>query len=202
MIHDTVLGETLVLETAPGLFSPGHIDRGTLAMLSVAHFEPGVKVMDLGCGCGVVGIVAAKKCGAENVFMADIDPLAVAIAEENARANGVEGVTVAVSDGFTAVDATGFDLILSNPPYQSDFKVAKSFIEKGFNRLKPGGVMLMVTKRETWYRNKLAAIFGGVKVRAIDGYFVFEAQRRSNRYASWDRARAKRAPSERHLPQK
>ena len=58
------------------------------------------------------------------------------------------------------------------------------FIEKGFNRLKIGGRMVMVTKRRDWYRNKLIAIFGGVKVREIDGYFVFEAERRDLRYAN------------------
>ena len=182
-IHATVLGESLMLKTAPGLFSPGHVDRGTLAMLSVAAFEPGLKVLDLGCGCGVVGIVAAKKCGAENVWLSDIVPEAVAIARENAEANGVPQAHCVVSDGLTAVDAAGFDLILSNPPYQSDFAVARAFIEKGFNRLKIGGRLLMVVKRRDWYKNKLIAIFGGVKIHEIDGYFVFEAQRRTDHYA-------------------
>ena len=182
-IHATVLGESLMLKTAPGLFSPGHVDRGTLAMLSVAAFEPGLKVLDLGCGCGVVGIVAAKKCGAENVWLSDIVPEAVAIARENAEANGVPQAHCVVSDGLTAVDAAGFDLILSNPPYQSDFAVARAFIEKGFNRLKIGGRLLMVVKRRDWYKNKLISIFGGVKIHEIDGYFVFEAQRRTDHYA-------------------
>jgi 16S rRNA (guanine1207-N2)-methyltransferase len=44
--------------------------------------------------------------------------------------------------------------------------------------------MMMVTKRRQWYRNKLAAVFGGVKVREVDGYFVFEAQRRGPSYAN------------------
>ena len=91
---------------------------------------------------------------------------------------------IALSDGFKALDDTGFDLILSNPPYQSDFAVARSFIEKGFNRLKIGGRLVMVTKRREWYRNKLIAIFGGVKIREIDGYFVFMAERRRMRYAN------------------
>ena len=183
MIQETVLGEALTLETAAGLFSPGHIDRGTLAMLSVAAFTPGLKVMDLGCGCGVVGIVAAKKCGAENVWMADVDPKAVEIALRNAKANDVPDVHCVVSDGFDGVDAAGFDLILSNPPYQSDFAVAKKFIEKGFNRLRIGGKLLMVVKRREWYRNKLSATFGGVKICEIDGYYVFSAQRRTAHYA-------------------
>jgi len=184
VIHAEVLGEALTLRTAPGLFSPEHVDRGTLAMLSAAAFAPGLRVLDLGCGCGVVGIVAAKKCGAEGVWLVDIDPLAVEAARENADANGVSGVRCAVSDGVRQLNETGFDLILSNPPYQSDFAVAKAFIEKGFNRLKPGGRMLMVTKRREWYKNKLIAIFGGVKIHDIDGYYVFEAIKKFPEYAN------------------
>ena len=183
-INVNIMGEQLRLETQKGLFSPEHADRGTLAMLSVTEFAPGMKVMDLGCGCGIVGVIAAKKCGAENVVMSDVDPAAVETARENAAANGVGSVKAVLSDGFDGVDEAGFDLILSNPPYQTDFAVAKKFIEKGFNRLKVGGRMMMVTKRLDWYRNKLKAIFGGVKVREIDGYYVFTAERRSVRYAN------------------
>ena len=184
IIRAEVLGEVLALETAPGLFSPQRADRGTLAMLSAVDFAPGMKVLDLGCGCGLVGLLAAKLCGEGNVVMCDVDPLAVDIARKNAERNGVGGVKIALSDGFGALDDTGFDLILSNPPYQSDFAVARSFIEKGFNRLKIGGRMVMVTKRRDWYRNKLIAIFGGVKIREIDGYYVFMAERRAMRYAN------------------
>lgn len=183
-INAEVLGEQITLRTQPGLFSPQRVDRGTLAMLSTVELQPGMRVMDLGCGCGVVGIAAAKKCGAENVVMSDADESAVEAARENATLNGVEGVKIVLSDGFESVDESGFDLILSNPPYQSDFAVAKRFIEKGFNRLKLGGRMVMVTKRLDWYRNKLKAVFGGVRVREVDGYYVFEAERRSLRYAN------------------
>ena len=179
-----ILGQQVSLETRPGLFSPEHVDRGTLAMLSHVKIASGMRIMDLGCGCGVVGIVAAKIAGEENVFMSDADPMAVETARRNAERNGVGGVQVCVSDGFQSVDASGFDLILSNPPYQTDFSVAKGFIEKGFNRLKIGGKLYMVTKRRAWYKNKMISVFGGVEIRETDGYYVFIAERRSLQYAN------------------
>ncbi len=179
LIRTEVLGTALELEAHDGLFSPRHIDRGTLAMLSVVPPEPGMRVMDLGCGYGVVGIAAARRCGAENVWMSDADPSAAAAARRNAARNGVPGVHIACGDGFDAVDAAGFDLILVNPPYQSDFAVAKRFIEKGFNRLKLGGKMAVVVKRGTWYRNKMRAVFGGVRDFEVDGYHVLVSERRS-----------------------
>lgn len=184
MLRAEIWGQKLLLETQKGLFSPQHIDRGTLAMLSRVEIASGMRIMDLGCGCGVVGIAAAKIAGEENVFMSDADPKAVEIARRNAERNGVGGVRLYVSDGFRDVDVSGFDLILSNPPYQTDFSVAKGFIEKGFNRLKIGGRLVMVTKRREWYRNKLIGVFGGVQILETDGYFVFCAERRSLKYAN------------------
>ena len=184
LLQTEIMGQSLALETRKGLFSPGHIDRGTLAMLSHVNFASGMRIMDLGCGCGVVGIVAAKIAGEENVFMSDADPEAVEAARRNAERNGVSGVRLYLSDGFRDVDVSGFDLILSNPPYQTDFSVAKGFIEKGFNRLKIGGKLYMVTKRREWYKNKIVSVFGGVEIRETDGYFVFIAERRSLQYAN------------------
>ncbi len=184
LLQAEILGQKVSLETRPGLFSPEHVDRGTLAMLSHVKIASGMRIMDLGCGCGVVGIVAAKIAGEENVFMSDADPMAVETARRNAERNGVGGVQVCVSDGFQSVDASGFDLILSNPPYQTDFSVAKGFIEKGFNRLKIGGKLYMVTKRRAWYKNKMISVFGGVEIRETDGYYVFIAERRSLQYAN------------------
>lgn len=187
LLRTEIWGEELLLEAPAGLFCPGRIDRGTLAMLKRVRPEPGLRIMDLGCGCGVVGIAAAKIAGEENVFMSDVDPAAAEVSRRNAIRNGVGNVSIVVSDGFKNVDASGFDLILSNPPYQTDFAVAKGFIEKGFNRLKIGGRLFMVTKRRDWYKNKLIGVFGGVKILPTDGYYVFIAERRQAEYASVNR---------------
>ena len=88
-------------------------------------------MLDLGCGYGVVGIVAAKLTSPERVFMLDNDPVAVEYASTNARLNEVGGVTIVRSDGFTDFREAGFTKILCNPPYHADFEVAKHFIHEG-----------------------------------------------------------------------
>jgi 16S rRNA (guanine1207-N2)-methyltransferase len=180
VIHDI----PLVFETVPEVFSPDRIDAGTLAMLSVVRFDPGDKVLDLGCGYGVVGILAARLLGPGQVYMLDNDPRAIALAGANIVLNRCRGVSLALSDGFRSFAETGFTVILCNPPYHVDFSVPKHFIEKGFNRLAIGGRMFMVTKRRLWYQNKFKSIFGGSRVNEVDGYLVFEATRRRQAYAS------------------
>lgn len=183
MVEVSLGGVELIFETGPGLFSQERADRGTLAMLSAARIGEGDKVLDLGCGWGLVGVYAARLAGGGNVTMLDIDPAAVRVAGENAVRNGVGEVRCVLSDGYDSLDDAGYDIILCNPPYNSDFSVARRFIEKGFNRLALGGRMYMVTKRREWYLNKLRAIFGGCRIYDIDGYFVFEAEKRSGSYA-------------------
>jgi 16S rRNA (guanine1207-N2)-methyltransferase len=135
VIQASIQGIDLSLETAAGLFSPRKIDAGTLAMLSRARFSARDKILDLGCGYGVVGILAAKLIGADRVYMVDNDPVAVDLASKNARANGVDAIKIVLSNGFDALGESEFSQILCNPPYHVDFAVPKRFIHKGFNRL-------------------------------------------------------------------
>lgn len=169
----------LRFETESSIFSPNSIDHGTLAMLSVIDFLPNDKVLDLGCGYGVVGILAGKMIGEEKVVMCDISERAVEYARMNAALNGLLHIDIRLSDGYQNIEENDFTMILSNPPYHADFKVPKNFIEGGFRKLTMGGKMVMVTKRLDWYKNKLISVFGGVSVQEIDGYYVFVAQKRS-----------------------
>lgn len=179
MIPANIKDIDLKFMTESSLFSPNFIDNGTLAMLSAIDFLPSDKVLDLGCGYGVVGILAGKLIGEEKVVMCDISERAVEYAKKNAALNDVPHIDIRLSDGYENVEENDFTLILSNPPYHADFSVPKSFIEVGFRKLTMGGKMVMVTKRLDWYKNKLISVFGGVKVQEIKGYYVFVAEKRS-----------------------
>jgi 16S rRNA (guanine1207-N2)-methyltransferase len=184
VIDATLGGIPLRFETQSTLFSPRSVDAGTRAMIECVAFDPADKVLDLGCGYGVVGVFAAKCIGAERVFMVDNDPVAIDCARRNAQLNDVAGVTVTLSDGFDDFREVGFTKILCNPPYHADFAVPKRFILKGFNRLALGGSLWMVTRRDAWYRNKLIATFGRVAAHPVGSYVVFEATKRSSTYAN------------------
>lgn len=184
MVEANIKGQDLVFKTSRTVFSPDGMDKGTLAMLKHVEFVAGDRVLDLGCGYGVVGILAAKLIGPDDVVMTDIDDEAIALAKENSILNDVSGIAIKQSDGFKNISEHNFSLILSNPPYHVDFKVPKHFIEKGFNRLKMGGRMYLVTKRKEWYKNKMISIFGGVKIWEENGYFVFMSVKNSVNYSN------------------
>ncbi|MBB6715802.1 class I SAM-dependent methyltransferase [Clostridium gasigenes] len=171
----------LEFETSDKVFSPSNIDKGTLAMLSQVEFNKNDKILDLGCGYGIVGIFASKLIGAENVIMCDLSPDAVELSKSNATNNGIIDLQIIQSDGLDNITDSNFSLILSNPPYHVDFSVPKKFIEQSYKRLITGGKMYMVTKRKDWYKNKLISVFGGVVIVEIDGYYVFMAEKRNEK---------------------
>jgi release factor glutamine methyltransferase len=73
-------------------------------------------VLEVGCGSGIVSLVAAKT--AESVLGVDANTDAVACARANAEKNRIKNASFAESDLFAAVPAgTKFDAILFNPPY-------------------------------------------------------------------------------------
>ena len=180
IIKEELHGRELTLDTGNYYFSPAGIDKGTSFMLSKVTVTEDDKALDLGCGYGVVGIWL-KKCGCGVVVMCDISEDGVNLSKNNLKLNGIEGVKVLKSDGLKDVPDSDFTFILSNPPYHTDFSVAKSFIEDGFRKLAVGGRMIMVTKRLDWYKNKLTTVFGGVKVFEQDGYYVFISEKRSDK---------------------
>lgn len=81
------------------------------------NMQEGEKVLDMGTGCGILGIVAAKK--ASEVVAVDVNPYAVRCAKENAERNDVRGKAYYVQgDLFTPLrDAREFDVVLFNAPY-------------------------------------------------------------------------------------
>lgn len=179
MINYNESNLNLKFKTNDKVFSPKSIDKGTLSMLSQVKFSYEDKVLDLGCGYGFVGIYAGQFVNPKKITMSDVSDDALVLARSNTVLNNLPEINVIKSNGLDEIPDNGYTLILANPPYHTDFSVAKNYIEKGYKKLTVGGKMYIVTKRKEWYKNKLISIFGGVKIIEINGYFVFMSEKKA-----------------------
>ena len=109
-------GETVV-RMDPGMaFGSGTHETTRLAIrLLERTVTGGEHVLDIGCGSGILSIVASK-LGAGDCAAYDIDPVAVRVAQENAKADGAHNVVCGVSDLLASVQTPtgGFDLAMAN----------------------------------------------------------------------------------------
>lgn len=112
------------------MFFASIIDKGPLAMLSFIDFSPSDKVLDLGCGYGVIGILTAKFSNPKNIFLADISKIAIQYAKRNAKLNNVERVNIIPNDAYKNLDETDFNLILSNSPITRTFLWQNHLLKK------------------------------------------------------------------------
>ena len=105
----------LILKMDPGMaFGTGtHETTRLVAMLIEKYVKPNDVCLDLGTGSGILAI-AASKLGAKSVNAYDIDPVAVRVATENVRDNGIENIVCGKSDLFCGVEEKTYDLICAN----------------------------------------------------------------------------------------
>lgn len=105
----------LVIEMDPGMaFGTGtHETTAMCAMLIEKYMKQGITLLDIGTGSGILGIIAAKM-GAESVLGIDIDPVAVRVAGENVKVNGVEARMQVKAGNLLDVVTTKGNLVVSN----------------------------------------------------------------------------------------
>lgn len=103
----------LNLKTKEEVYSPRE-DSLLLARKVLEEVRNGDSVLDMGCGSGILGLVAAKK--AKTVTAVDMNPEAVELTQENTELNSIENIKTKESDLFDNIEKR-FDLIFFNSPY-------------------------------------------------------------------------------------
>ncbi|WP_250657872.1 methyltransferase [Alkalimarinus coralli] len=119
--------DKLTAVSIPGVFSHGRLDDATALLLDNLGRIPSGRVLDFGCGCGVLGAMIAKRNPEAMVEMVDINALSLYCAEKTLSRNQLKG-QVYPSNGLQ--DVTGrFNGVFTNPPFHSGVKTNYSITE-------------------------------------------------------------------------
>ena len=191
-------GEKLMFTSYPGCFCHRRLDEGGLALAEVVsreilnteaqrHREEGIRLLDMGCGCGLVGFLIANRMRQAieqsnnpnnqtmSLVMVDSQARAVEAATENAAKFGIEAEVI-LSDNGTPERMDGtFDVFVGNPPYYSDYRIAEVFLETAKRALKPDGICYTVVKNAAGLKPVQERYFPHVEVIGRRGYNVLRS---------------------------
>lgn len=169
----------LRMETAAGVFSYEELDAGTALLLDSLPDLRGLRLLDVGCGYGVIGITAAR-LGASQVDMVDVSLTAVEAAQRNSAANAAPQARALVSDLYAAVRDERYDLVVSNPPFhhgkQVTYDITQALIEGARSMLRPGGRLIVVANRFIRYDRMMGVAYERVeRLATTNAYHVLAA---------------------------
>lgn len=142
-VETEVWGHRLSLVSGSGVFAQGRLDIGTSVLFRETEPPAGGRILDLGCGYGVIGLACALAAPEAAVTAVDVNQRALLLANENAAALGVTQRFRAVPPEEVAPDAT-FDEIWSNPPIRIGKAALHELLLTWLPRLAPGGRAVMV----------------------------------------------------------
>ena len=162
--HEVEPGRVAIRLDPGQAFGTGHHETTRLCLTAMDELvQPGMEVLDVGTGSGVLAI-AAILLGAKSVEAIDIDPIAAEVARKNCDSNGIGG-EVRISAGVLAEDHPGrYDLVLSNISTDANLRLAPIFGRV----VNPGGFAILSGILSPDARRAQAAMTGhGFKLTAI-----------------------------------
>jgi len=173
------INRELTIQSHANVFSRDKLDAGSRLMIeNMPAEERYLQVADLGCGNGILGLVAAELNPQANLIFVDESYMAVASARENfARAfDKSRTAQFKVTNCLQGIDTESVDLILNNPPFHQQYSVGDAIAWQMFvesrETLKTDGELWVVGNRHLAYHAKLKKIFGNCEQVASNGKFV------------------------------
>ena len=168
----------LTAVSRPGVFAHRRIDPAARHLLNAIDLAEGARVLELGCGSGCVSLGLAARHPSIEIYAIDSSARAVSCLRQSAAENNLPNITVALEASGIVPDPGCYDLVVANPPYYSDFRIAEMFVNSAKVALAPGGTLLLITKQPSWYLEQLPQAWNDVAQELVKGYHIIEAVRR------------------------
>ena len=146
LVRACLRGRNFKFLTASSVFSKRRVDLGTRLLIESMVLPPAGCVLDIGCGYGVVGVVAAALNARLRVVMTDVNMRAVRLARRNVELNGVANAEVRFGYFYEPVEGLMFNCVLSNPPVSAGMETVKAIVKGAPTVMAEGGTFQMVIR--------------------------------------------------------
>ncbi len=166
--------------TDNGVFSKGRFDYGTKVLLENININNLCgKVLDLGCGIGVVGIILGTINKDISIDMIDVNERALELAKENILLNKVKA-NVFISNVYDKVTSK-YDCIITNPPIRAGKNVVRKFLLEAKDHLNDEGILYFVMRKDHGVKSMIKELEDIYNVKIIDrdkGFYVIRCNKK------------------------
>lgn len=173
-----VLGKKFVFNTDNGVFSKDGLDFGSRLLLeSIPLEEVGGKVLDMGCGYGVFGIVINKLTSC-CVDMVDVNLRAIHLSQINIKENHCSNVNAFESNVYQNIDSK-YTAIITNPPIRAGKKVVYDIVMNAKDYLEDNGKLFLVIRKEQGAKSLIKDLEKIYSVKILEkkkGFFILECE--------------------------
>jgi 16S rRNA (guanine1207-N2)-methyltransferase len=185
-IEARVDDEELEYVTKPGLFSWDALDDGTRLLIEALHKVPlraNDQVLDMGCGSGVLAIVASRQACTGQVVGLDVDCRAVEATRRTLAHNQITNAQAALSDCGQSVHGQSFTAVVTNPPFHHErattYAIAEQIVREAAALLRKRGRLYLVANAFLKYEPIIRSAFGNAKLlRQTNRFKVWYATKR------------------------
>ena len=173
-----VLGRKFIFLTDNGVFSKDGLDFGSRLLLETIPLEEvGGKILDMGCGYGVFGIVIGKLAQTQ-VDMVDINLRAIHLAQRNIKENRVSNINVFESNVYENISGK-YSTIVTNPPIRAGKKVVYDIVMGAKDYLEKDGKLFLVIRKEQGAKSLIVDLQKIYNVSVLEkkkGFFIIECK--------------------------
>ena len=166
------------LYTDNGVFSKDKLDYGTRILLENIDINNlKGRVLDLGCGIGVVGIILGTLNKNISIDMVDINERAIILTKDNVKFNNINN-NVFVSNVYSNINGK-YNYIITNPPIRAGKEVVRKFLLGGYDYLTDDGILYFVIRKDQGALSIKKILEETKKVEIINrdkGYFIIKAK--------------------------
>ena len=175
-----VLGSKFIFYTDNGVFSKDGLDFGSRLLLeSIPLDEVGGKVLDMGCGYGVFGIIINKLTSC-HVDMVDVNLRAIHLSQINIKENHCIDINVFESNTYQNIDSK-YSCIITNPPIRAGKKIVYDIVMNAKNYLEKDGCLFLVVRKEQGAKSLISDLEKEYSVTILNrkkGFFILQCRMR------------------------